>query len=196
MPRPRSRVRHRARNSPPACLVCERPLPLRALSRRSDGAVAVTRVTRCSCRSVVRPGACAGCATGGDVDEDVVPDVLAQVQTEAASTWRSPVAVSTTVRGAERLRASGPRASSARSCARYPLPTSIPRRMPLAVWVEGRLTFAPARSHPKPSLSGTNRTPSVALAFPTPAIAPSRRYRRIDVDGPSLDLQLRAGWHE
>ena len=44
-------------------------------------------------------------AAGGDVDEDAVPDVLAQVQAEAASTWRSPMDASTTVRGAERLRA-------------------------------------------------------------------------------------------
>lgn len=43
-------------------------------------------------------------AAGGDVDEEA-PDVLAQVQAEAASTWRSPMDASTTIRGAERLRA-------------------------------------------------------------------------------------------
>lgn len=44
-------------------------------------------------------------ATDDDRDADPAPDVLAQVQAEAAATWRSPVDTSTTVRGAERLRA-------------------------------------------------------------------------------------------
>ena len=38
-------------------------------------------------------------------DADTPPDVLAQVQTEAAATWRSPSDAKPTVRGAERLRA-------------------------------------------------------------------------------------------
>jgi hypothetical protein len=41
-------------------------------------------------------------------DDDVVdaaPDVLAQVQAEAAATWRSPLDGRATVRGAEHLRA-------------------------------------------------------------------------------------------
>jgi len=41
----------------------------------------------------------------GDIDEDAAPDVLAQVQAEAATTWRSPTDGKPTVRGAERLRA-------------------------------------------------------------------------------------------
>ncbi len=41
-----------------------------------------------------------------DVDDDAAPDVLAQVQAEAATTWRSPTGAKSTVRrGAERLRA-------------------------------------------------------------------------------------------
>ena len=44
-------------------------------------------------------------ATNGELDEDTAPDVLAQVQAEAASTWRSPTDASAPVRGAERLRA-------------------------------------------------------------------------------------------
>jgi hypothetical protein len=43
--------------------------------------------------------------TVGDIEEDAVPDVLAQVQAEAATTWRSPTDGKPTVRGAERLRA-------------------------------------------------------------------------------------------
>ena len=40
-----------------------------------------------------------------DHDADAPPDVLAQVQAEAAATWRSPSDLKPTVRGAERLRA-------------------------------------------------------------------------------------------
>src|SRR5258706_10926342 len=40
-----------------------------------------------------------------DDDADAPPDGLAQVQTEAAATWRSPNDAKPTVRGAERLRA-------------------------------------------------------------------------------------------
>src|SRR5271170_302113 len=40
-----------------------------------------------------------------DDDADAPPDVLAQVQAEAAATWRSPNDAKPTVRGAERLRA-------------------------------------------------------------------------------------------
>ena len=40
-----------------------------------------------------------------DDDDEVALDVLAQVQTEAAATWRSPTDGKPTVRGAERLRA-------------------------------------------------------------------------------------------
>jgi len=40
-----------------------------------------------------------------DLDEDAVPDVFAQVQAEAAATWRSPAIASTSIRGSERLRA-------------------------------------------------------------------------------------------
>ena len=40
-----------------------------------------------------------------DVNDDAAPNVLAQVQAEAASTWRSPTDGKPTVRGAERLRA-------------------------------------------------------------------------------------------
>jgi hypothetical protein len=40
----------------------------------------------------------------GALDEDA-PDLMAQVQAEAASTWRSPTDASITVRGSERLRA-------------------------------------------------------------------------------------------
>jgi hypothetical protein len=40
-----------------------------------------------------------------DDDADKPPDVLAQVQAEAAATWRSPSDAKPTVRGAERLRA-------------------------------------------------------------------------------------------
>ena len=38
-------------------------------------------------------------------DEDGAPDVLAQVQAEAAATWRSPTDRAASVRGVERLRA-------------------------------------------------------------------------------------------
>ncbi len=45
-------------------------------------------------------------AEARDDDEiDVAPDVLAQVQAEAATTWRSPSDGKPAVRGAERLRA-------------------------------------------------------------------------------------------
>ena len=42
---------------------------------------------------------------GDNLDDDDAPDVLAQVQAEAATTWRAPVDVKPTVRGTERLRA-------------------------------------------------------------------------------------------
>jgi hypothetical protein len=39
-------------------------------------------------------------------DADLLPDLLPQVQAEAATTWRSPVtATAQTVRGSDRLRA-------------------------------------------------------------------------------------------
>jgi hypothetical protein len=44
-------------------------------------------------------------ADSRDDDADTPPDVLAQVQAEAAATWRSPSDAQPTVRGAERLRA-------------------------------------------------------------------------------------------
>jgi hypothetical protein len=40
-----------------------------------------------------------------DLDEAPAPDVFAQVQAEAAATWRSPAIASTSIRGSERLRA-------------------------------------------------------------------------------------------
>ena len=44
-------------------------------------------------------------AADGNVDDNAVPDVLAQIQAEAACTWRSATDASALVRGAERLRA-------------------------------------------------------------------------------------------
>src|SRR5688572_7728986 len=46
-------------------------------------------------------------AANGELEEDAAPDVLAQVQAEAASTWRLPTNASASrpVRGAEKLRA-------------------------------------------------------------------------------------------
>jgi hypothetical protein len=46
-------------------------------------------------------------AASRDLDEDAAPDVLAQIQAEAASTWRTPANASASrpVRGAEKLRA-------------------------------------------------------------------------------------------
>ena len=49
-----------------------------------------------------------------DIDEDAAPDVLAQVQAEAATTWRSPTDGKPTVRGAERLRRSSAHGSRLR----------------------------------------------------------------------------------
>ena len=43
-------------------------------------------------------------AAADDRDAAPVPDVLAQVQAEAAATWRSPADASRPVRGAERQR--------------------------------------------------------------------------------------------
>ena len=43
-------------------------------------------------------------AGDGNVGDNAVPDVIAQVQAEAAGTWRSPRDASTLIRGAERQR--------------------------------------------------------------------------------------------
>ncbi len=52
-----------------------------------------------------------------DLDEAPAPDLFAQVQAEAAATWRSPAIASTSIRGSERLRA---------WCVTSPSPSSTP----------------------------------------------------------------------
>lgn len=58
----------------------------------------------CSRSSIASCAGSSGSRTPG-VDEDARPDVLAQVQADAATTWRSSAEALATVRGVERLRA-------------------------------------------------------------------------------------------
>ena len=88
-----------------------------------------------------------------DLEEDAAPDVFAQVQAEAAATWRSPVDAKPTARGVEHLRGV--------------VFASPPQARPIAAWTLASSALASTLAMPSSSCNRTSIARSLSVMTPS-----------------------------